>query len=100
MPITTKFSQKCDRGSQKTANFVAMFVKRPTKPLGNILRTQKSDRQFVFFSELQELEVRICVKPKIHIIILSLLTLTLRQRQTHLERFSDLVTLVLNIPDK
>ena len=41
--------------------------------MGKILRTQKTDN-FFFFSELQEVEVRICVQPNFPIINLILLT--------------------------
>ena len=55
-PITPNFGQKSDLGGQKK------FVNRPIKPLGKIFRTQKNRLPKSFYlSELQELEVRICV---------------------------------------
>ena len=42
----------------KNVSGVAIFVKRPMKPLGKIFRTQKTDCKNIFFSELQELENR------------------------------------------
>ena len=54
--------------------FLGGVVKRPIKPLGKIYRTQKNRLpKSCPLSELQELEVRICVQPKFPIIILILL---------------------------
>ena len=45
-------------GSAKNL-LLAIFVKRPIKPLGNLVRTQETDfKNLVFLSELQEPEVR------------------------------------------
>ena len=53
--------------------FLAIFVNRPIKPLGKIFRTKKQIKRLFFISELQELEVWICVQPNAPIIILILL---------------------------
>ena len=54
--------------------FLHNFVKGAIKPLGKILRIKRTDKNFFLLSELQEVEVRICVQPNFPIIILSLLT--------------------------
>ena len=65
--ITPKFGQKYGPVAKKIS---AIFVKRPIKPLGKIFRTQKTDCNFfLFFSELQELEVRNRVQPKCRIFV-------------------------------
>ena len=54
--------------------FLHNFVKGAIKPLGKILRIKRTDKKYFLLSELQEVEVRICVHPNFPIIILILLT--------------------------
>ena len=53
--------------------FLHNFVKGAIKPLGKILRIKRTDKKYFLLSELQEVEVRICVQPNFPIMILILL---------------------------
>ena len=53
--------------------FLAIFVNRPIKPLGKKFQTKKTDLKKNSLSELQELEVGICVQPNFPIINMNLL---------------------------
>ena len=54
--------------------FFDNFVKRPIKPLGKILSSPPKTKKSFFFSELQKVEVQICVRPNFPIINLILFT--------------------------
>ena len=54
--------------------FLHNFVKGAIKPLGKILRIKRTDKKYFLLSELQEVEVRICVQPNFPIMNLILFT--------------------------